>query len=404
LSSIIDGARDFLSDPFNRFIALLVFVLALYSFAFAPAAAPITPGGSEGGNASLAIHFFYHPACPHCKEQIGYNQGIADEFPQVAWAYHDISIPSENLIFSETMARLGKNASGTPTTVINRTAIVGFDREVTPGLIRDAISAELANLPPKNATDTPKERKFSLPFIGEINPKENSLLVLSVALGLIDGFNPCAMWVLVYLISITLTMHDRRRLFLVAGTFLFASGALYFLIMSAWLNAFMFLGYTRIVMITVGALAIGWGLLSLREFVKNKGEISCNVGDLEERRNIRRGVDAMLHSPLTIATFAGIAFLAFTINSIEFVCSAAIPAVFTQVLALQQLPWYQHYGYIFIYCIFYMLDDMLVFGLAFFAMGGSLGDKIASYGHAIGAIILLALGIMLLFAPNVLMV
>jgi len=197
-------------------------------------------------------------------------------------------------------------------------------------------------------------------------------------------------------------MHDRKRLLFVVGTFLFAEGALYFLIMSAWLNAFMFLGYTRIVMIIVGAIAIGWGLLSLREFVKNRGKIACNVGDLEEKGKIRKGVDALLRSPLTLATFAGIVLLAFTINSIEFVCSAAIPAVFTQVLALQQLPWWQHYGYILIYCALYMLDDIIVFGLAFFAMGGTLGDKIASYGHAIGAIILLALGVMLLFAPNLL--
>lgn len=402
MPSIIGNAGEFLSDPFSRFTTLLVIVLAFYSFAFAPAAEPVSPQQFGGGNGSLQIHFFYHPGCPHCKEQIGYNQVIAGEFQQAVWIYHDVSKEDENLLFSESLARLGKNRSGTPTTVINRTVIVGFDPAATPGQLRAAISAELAGLPAANQALTAASPKFSLPFIGQFDPRGQSLLALSVVLGLIDGFNPCAMWVLIYLISITLTLHDRRRLLLVAGTFLLASGALYFLIMSAWLNAFMFLGYTRVVMIIVGALAIGWGLLSLREFVKSKGQIACNVGDLEEKGRIRKGVDALLHAPLTIATFAGIVLLAFTINSIEFVCSSAIPAVFTQVLALQQLPWWQHYGYIFIYCLLYMLDDMVVFGLAFFAMGGSLGDRIASYGHAIGAIILLALGVMLLFAPNLL--
>lgn len=402
MSELVKSAKEFLSDPFNRFIALLVIVLAFYSFAFAPAAAPISPLHFDSKNASLEIHFFYHPACTHCKEQIGFNQEIADEFQQAVWVYHDVSIESENRLFAETLARLGKNVSGTPTTVINQTVIVGFDSATTPDQLRSAISAELAHLPSANQTDAQKSSKLNLPLIGQFDTKGQSLLALAVILGFIDGFNPCAMWVLIYLISITLTMHDRKRLLFVVGTFLLASGALYFLIMSAWLNAFMFLGYTRVVMIAVGAIAIGWGMLSLREFVKNRGKIACSVGDLEEKGKIRKGVDALLHAPLTLATFAGIVLLAFTVNSIEFVCSAAIPAVFTQVLALQQLPWWQHYGYIFIYCVLFMLDDFIVFGLAFFAMGGTLGDKIASYGHAIGAIILLALGVMLLFAPNLL--
>ncbi|VVC01653.1 Uncharacterised protein [uncultured archaeon] len=402
MESAAESARGFFSDPFNRFVALLVAVLAFYSFAFAPAAPPIVPQHAVGANASVEIQFFYHPACPHCKQQIGFNQEIADEFPQAYWVYDDVSKDSENRLFSETLARLGKNRTGTPTTVINRTVIVGFDPAATPGQLRDAISAELANLPAANETASQENAALNLPLIGKFDLRGQSLLALSVVLGLIDGFNPCAMWVLIYLISITLTMHDRKRLLFVVGTFLFAEGALYFLIMTAWLNAFMFLGYTRLVMIIVGAIACGWGLMSLREFVKNHGQIACHVGDPGEKKEIRKGADALLHAPLTIATFAGIVLLAFTINSIEFVCSAAIPAVFTQVLALQHLPWYQHYGYIFIYCVLYMLDDMVVFGLAFFAMGGSLGDRIASYGHAIGAIILLALGVMLLFAPQLL--
>jgi hypothetical protein len=300
-----------------------------------------------------------------------------------------------------TLAALGKQREGVPTTIINKTVIVGFDKSATPQKIRDAISANGAG--GKNETE-PVKKTITLPIVGTIDPYEYSLPALALTLGFIDGFNPCAMWVLVYLISITLTLNDKRKFLLIVGTFLFASGALYFLIMAAWLNAFLFLGYVRPVMIGVGAIALYWGITSLREFWKNKGEIACQVGDAKEKKKLSGEIEALLSSPLSLATFAGLVVLAFTINSIEFVCSSAIPAVFTQVLSLSNISALEHYSYILLYVLMYMLDDLVVFALAYFAVGGALGNKVASYGHAIGAIILIVLGVMLLFAPKLLMV
>jgi len=407
LSGLQKSIREFLSDDFNLYVVLLAAVLGLYSLAFAPVPEPFSPQQFGEGNASLYIHFFYHPGCPHCKEQVGYNQIIAEEFQEAVWAYHDISRENESLFFSQMLQGLGRNATGVPTTVINKTVIVGFDAKSTPDQIRAAIAAALGketangSITPAPALPAPPGT-IKLPLLGELDLRQHSLLTLAVVLGFIDGFNPCAMWILIYLISIALTLHDRKRFFLVVGSFLFAEGALYFLIMTAWLNAFAFLGYTRIVMTIVGAIALGWGILSLREFIKNRGEISCQVGDARQKGEIRKEAKRIMSSPLTLTTFAGIVLLAFTINSVEFVCSSAIPVVFTQLLALQNLPWWQTYAYVFIYCLLYMIDDIAVFLLAFFAAGGTLGDKIASYGHAIGAAILIVIGALLLFAPQVL--
>ncbi|MCX8194769.1 MAG: hypothetical protein N3G22_01530 [Candidatus Micrarchaeota archaeon] len=405
-SELAKKAGEFLAEPFNRFITLLAVILALYSFVFGPVAGPISPQQFGAGEAAIEVHFFYHPACPHCKEQVDYNQKIAEEYPKARWVYHDITHEKEARLMEQMLKERGAKPTGTPTTIINDTIIVGFDSKTTPEMIRKAIEEGLGG----NRTESDGERKpaqprtgvINLPFIGEFDLRQHSLLSLAIILGFIDGFNPCAMWILVYLISIALTLHDRKRFLLVVGTFLFAEGALYFLIMTAWLNAFMFVGYARIVMVIVGAIAIWWGVLSLREFVKNRGQIACQVGDIAQKSKIKKEAKGILHQPLTLATFAGIVLLAFTVNSIEFVCSSAIPVVFTQVLALQNLPWWQTYGYVLVYCFLYMIDDIAVFLLAFFAAGGALGDKIASWGHAIGALILIAIGLVLLFAPRLL--
>jgi thiol-disulfide isomerase/thioredoxin len=400
LQKIATQAKETFADPFSRILILAILVAAGYALAFSAAAEPMAPQ-QFSGNATLEVQFFYHPACPHCKEQMPFNQQIAEEYPAAKWVYHDTSDPVQNKLMESTLAALGKQREGVPTTIINKTVIVGFDKSATPQKIRDAISANGAG--GKNETE-PVKKTITLPIVGTIDPYEYSLPALALTLGFIDGFNPCAMWVLVYLISITLTLNDKRKFLLIVGTFLFASGALYFLIMAAWLNAFLFLGYVRPVMIGVGAIALYWGITSLREFWKNKGEIACQVGDAKEKKKLSGEIEALLSSPLSLATFAGLVVLAFTINSIEFVCSSAIPAVFTQVLSLSNISALEHYSYILLYVLMYMLDDLVVFALAYFAVGGALGNKVASYGHAIGAIILIVLGVMLLFAPKLLMV
>ena len=399
LQKIVAQAKETWEDPFNRFLILLIMVAAGYALAFAPTVQPVAPQ-QFSGNATLDVHFFYHPACPHCKEQMPYNQQLAEEYPAAKWSYHDTADPAQNEFMVNELEALGRKQEGVPTTIINGTVIVGFDREITPQKLRDALSANGGGL--KNET-APEKKAITLPIVGTVDPYAYSLPALAITLGLIDGFNPCAMWVLVYLISITLTLNDKKKFLLVVGTFLFASGALYFLIMAAWLNAFLFVGYIRPVMIAVGAIALYWGITSLREFWKNKGEIACKVDNPGEKKKLAGEIEALLASPLSVATFAGLVVLAFTINSIEFVCSSAIPAVFTQVLSLSNVSALERYFYIFLYVLMYMLDDIVVFSLAYFAVGGALGSKVASWGHAIGAVILIALGIMLLFAPGLLM-
>jgi len=398
LQKIVAQAKETFADPFNRFLILLIMVAAGYALAFSATVEPVAPQ-QFSGNATLDVHFFYHPACPHCKEQMPYNQQLAEEYPAAKWSYHDTADPAQNEFMVNELEALGRKQEGVPTTIINGTVIVGFDKESTPQKLRDALSANGAG----GKNETAQNKTITLPIVGAIDPYAYSLPALAITLGLIDGFNPCAMWVLVYLISITLTLNDKRRLLLVVGTFLFASGALYFLIMAAWLNAFLFVGYIRPVMIAVGAIALYWGITSLREFWKNKGEIACKVDNPGEKKKLAGEMEALLSSPLSVATFAGLVALAFTINSIEFVCSSAIPAVFTSVLSLSGVSALEHYFYIFLYVLMYMLDDIVVFSLAYFAVGGALGSKVASWGHAIGAVILIALGIMLLFAPGLLM-
>jgi hypothetical protein len=172
--------------------------------------------------------------------------------------------------------------------------------------------------------------------------------------------------------------------------------------MTAWLNAFLFIGYIRAVTILIGLFALGAGILSIKEYLETKGALTCKVVSSDGKKRTAEKMEVLVNAPMTIATLLGIIALAFAVNSIEFVCSAAIPAVFTQVLSLSSLPFLEYYGYIALYTLFFMLDDLIVFGLAAFAISGGIGEKYAKYCKFIGGSIMLVLGAILLFAPQIL--
>ncbi|MFA5108686.1 MAG: thioredoxin family protein [Candidatus Micrarchaeia archaeon] len=406
---LIDDILSFLSTPFNFGLVLVLLLLGLNVFFFMPSPQGSYKYSGEGqvANATLTIDFFFHPSCPHCKEQMGLNAKLAKEYSQIAFVYHDTSTQESLALLEQMHQKYNVDSSlrgAVPATFIGKQYYIGYDNEQNSGQkIRQMVVSELAGSnvsQPQNQTLDSLE--INLPIVGTIKPAQFSLLALAVTLGLIDGFNPCAMWVLVYLISIVLAMKDRSRLWLIVGSFVLASGVLYFLFMTAWLNAFLFVGYFRPVTIIVGLVALGGGILSVKEFMQNPNSLECKVTGVEDKKKTMNSIQSLVSAPLTWATIFGVIVLAFSINSIEFVCSAAIPAIFTQVLALSNLSGLEYYFYILTYTLFFMFDDLIIFGLAAMAVSSDFGQKYAGYCHIIGGVIMLLLGIMLLFFPNVL--
>lgn len=239
-----------------------------------------------------------------------------------------------------------------------------------------------------------------LPVFGVIRLADFSLPALAVLLGLADGFNPCAMWALVYLLSLLVSLRDRRKIWLLVGSFVLASGVLYFLFMTAWLNAFLLLGYLRPLTLAIGAGALVIGAMDLRAFILTRGAPVCAVGSPGLKKRTMGRMEQLVAAPLSLASFLGIVALAFTVNAIEFACSAGLPAIFTHTLSLRQLSPPQYYGYILLYDFFFMLDDLLIFSLAAFTLRTTMASGYARYGKLVGGMVLVALGLVMLVAPE----
>jgi hypothetical protein len=204
------------------------------------------------------------------------------------------------------------------------------------------------------------------------------------------------MWVLVYLISMIAGLQDQRKIWWLVGTFVLTSGVLYFLFMTAWLNTFLILGYIRPLTQLIALVAIGFGADHLYELAVTRGVIVCEVGDTEQRRRTMKWIRDLIMAPVGFGSLILVIGLAFTVNAIEFVCSAALPAIYTHILALTDLSTSLYYAYIALYVTFFMLDDLLIFGFAAFAIQKIIDTRYAAFSRGVGGVILLGLGLLML--------
>ena len=375
-------------DAFKRYLIISLIILGIV--------VAFTSQGTSSTGEGYKVYFFYLPGCSHCELQEPFNEKLQSEYPSINITREDASTPEGSALLSEMLEERGIEVElGFPVTIFGNQVFSWESDETTGKAIEEALKRCLAgNCPPPTGQE-PRDT-IVLPLIGEIDPSAYSLPALAAILGLVDGFNPCAMWVLVYLISLVAILRDRKRIWLIVGSFVLASGILYFLFMTVWLNLFLFIGYVKPVTVVIGLVALGGGILQIKEVVKTKGAIVCEVTGEESRKKTMTKVQEIVSSPLTWGILVGIIALAFTVNAVEFVCSAAIPAVFTQVLSLAGLTNFQYYGYILLYVLFFMLDDLVIFGTAALAATSSLGDRYAKYSRPVGATILIILGLLLL--------
>ena len=387
-SRVTSFLRNTFQDRFKRYLIISLIVIGIV-IAF-------TSQGTSSTVEGYRVYFFYLPGCSHCELQGPFNERLQSRYPSINITSEDASTPEGSALLSRMLEERGmQEEMGFPITIFGNQVFSWESEETTGKAIEEALKECLAgNCPPPTGQE-PRDT-IILPIIGEIVLSDYSLPGLAIILGLVDGFNPCAMWVLVYLISIVATLRDRKRIWLIVGSFVLASGILYYLFMTVWLNAFLLIGYVKPVTVVIGLVALGGGALQIREVIKTKGAIVCEVTSEESRTKTMTKVQKIVSSPLTWGILAGIVALAFTVNAVEFVCSAAVPAVFTQVLSLASLTTVQHYSYILLYVLFFMLDDLVIFGTAAFALTSRLGDRYAKYSRPVGATILIILGILLL--------
>jgi hypothetical protein len=218
-------------------------------------------------------------------------------------------------------------------------------------------------------------------------------------MAVVDGFNPCAMWGLVFLLGLLIGLKDRRRMWVLGSAFVAVSALVYFAIMAAWLNVLLLLGALVWVRIGIAVVALAGGAYYLREFAR--GETACKVTAPEGRRRLLDRVKSQAQRRQLGLALLAVAVLAVAVNLIDLLCSAGLPAVYTEVLAQSRLPLWQYYAYLALYILVFMADDLLVFATAMTTLTLSgFGLRYTRYSNLVGGVVLAGIGGLLLFRPE----
>ena len=392
-------------------LVLLVGFFGLFSFR------PVLAESSQH-----PIYLFYRVSCPHCEKEREFLADLVLRHPDLVVKEYEIELDRDSReLFTKVVKVSPIPIRGVPVTIIGDQVFEGFYSAETTGVqIEQALNkcceqdcpdlvapflsqqTELAGSITGNEECQENESnglKINLPFIGSVDPTAYSLPVLTVLIAAVDGFNPCAMWVLLFLISLLLGVKDRKKMWLLGGTFIAASALVYFLFLTAWLQFFLFIGWIRWVRWLIGLVAVGSGVHHLREYWINKTGV-CKTVKKDRKKMVVAKMRQVIQSRSLVLALLGMVVLAFGVNLIELVCSAGLPAIYTQVLSLSDLPQASYYGYLILYVIVFMLDDLFIFWVAMrtLQMTG-ISSKYSRISNLIGGVLIFLLGVLLIFKP-----
>ncbi|MFA7170006.1 MAG: hypothetical protein WC178_04080 [Candidatus Paceibacterota bacterium] len=381
---------------------------------------PLCNVSAQEETEALKVYLFWQQGCPHCAQEKVFLETLEEQRGEVEIVYYEIgSDSSVYRLMTEVKERLGVENSGVPLTVVGNNFLVGwYNEEVSGAALNNAIEFALENNSPdiiqeiingdnssENSNDSESISSYTmnLPVLGEVDIRHISLPLVTIVLGVLDGFNPCAMWVLMFLIMLLLKVEDSKRRWILGIVFILASSAVYFAFMVAWLNIILFLGVIEWIRFLIGALALIAGGYSFREYLVNPNS-GCKVTGNEKRKKVFDNLRKIIQEKSFILAIGGMILLAFAVNLVELVCSLGLPVLYTQVLSMSSLSSWQYYGYILLYIFFFMLDDMVVFFIAMITLQMTgVTTKYNRYSRLVGGILMIIIGLLLIFSPETLM-
>lgn len=375
----------------------------------------------------INLYFFHGNGCPHCAEEEKFLEKVEKKYKDIKIIRYEVWYNKDNQILMEKVKNKFKvSSSGVPLTIIGSTYEVGyassddvkFERMIRYYLnnkdkYKDNVNKIKNNTLKEKIVDsfndddkkTDSKTTLKIPIIGKVNLKNVSIWMASVIIGLIDGFNPCAMWVLLFLISMIIGNKDRKRQWIIGFTFLISSAIIYMLIMLTWLNVVVNVSTSIIFRNLIAVVGLIGGFINIRNYLnERKKDDGCEVVDSKKRKKILTKIKKFTNEKSLLLALVGVVALAVSVNVVELACSAGLPLIFTQILAINNVSFISSIMYTVVYIIFFLIDDIVIFVIAMVTTKiTGISTKYNKYSHLIGGILMLIIGILLMFKPGWLM-
>lgn len=331
------------------------------------------------GAGRIPLALFYRDGCPHCKEEKEFLETMKKKYPALDVSMYSVKDPEGIKLFVASCRAFGFEPSGVPTTVIGNYIWVGFTQanamEMDEAIDRcskepcEPLDKILASkIPVPQPAKEPERVMVNIPFIGEVASDKLSLPLFTIVLAGLDSFNPCAFFVLFFLLSLLIHARSRSRMLIVGGTFVFFSGLIYFLFMAAWLNLFLLTGGMKAMTFIAGAVALVIAGLNIKDFFLFKQGVSLSIPDSAKPKLFER-MRNLIKSTSILSMLGGTIVLAVVVNAYELLCTAGFPMVFTRVLTLNKLAPSMYYIYLLLYNVVYVIPLAVIVGVFVVTLG-----------------------------------
>ena len=258
-----------LSLPHVLLILLCLLILAgpVLADSPAPATSEATGNGTQISDliaseppGHVIVYFFYNQYCGECQKALNFTKGFEERHPNVIVRSFDIAnSPDNQQLFQQFNERYGVPLSPVPAMFVGEWEIMGNDN--IQAHLDEIVSSEEANLTAGNP--------FTLPPIPSFPVNTTKELTIPIIIGaaLVDGLNPCALAVLIFLLVTIMAVGSRRRMLQVGFTYIGAVFLFYFI---SGLGVFAMVqvsGIPKIFSTVAAAIAIIAGIVMIKEAV-----------------------------------------------------------------------------------------------------------------------------------------
>jgi hypothetical protein len=388
----------------------------------------------NGDDATVHLYFFWSKTCPHCQKAHPFIEALPQQFPWLT--LHSLELteyPDHVQQYVKMAAALGVEAQYVPAFFACGNMTAGYDSDETSGAalvtslercharaqaetaaVAGALVATNKNVPvaPSQAsitTDAGAEAEtpatapaVTLPLLGALDAQSSSLPAFTLVVAGLDAFNPCAFFVLMFLLSLMVQARSRARMALIGGVFVLCSGLLYFVFMAAWLNIFLVVGELALITTSAGLVAIVIASINIKDFFWFKQGVSLSIPDSAKPGLYQRSRNLLKATGLP-AMLAGTAMLAVAANSYELLCTSGFPMVYTRTLTLQNLPTAAFYLYLALYNFIYVVPLLVIVAIFTIRFGTrKLTEDEGRVLKLLSGLMMLLLGVVLIMAPSLL--
>jgi cytochrome c biogenesis protein CcdA/glutaredoxin len=365
-------------------------------------------------NIGTTIYFFWGDGCPHCAEEEIFLEELKKEYPQMIVQDYEVWYDKDNQeILKKAAEIMGFEPKGVPVTIIGDKVWVGFREQYKAEMraalanciatscespIEKQISAE--NIPSEVQTNS--DQVITLPIFGDIDLGKQSLAVSTLIIGFVDGFNPCSLWVISVLLALTLTSGSRTKVITVGLTYLIVTTIVYSLFILGVFTLFSYIGYLKWIQIIVALVAIGFGLINMKDYFWYKEGVSFTISEKHKPKLYKNMRDSVVTPRSLVGLISSTAVMAAGVSLIEFSCTAGFPVIWSNIMIANNVSGLYFALLLGLYMLIYLLDEIGVIAVASITMKATrVEEKHGRLLKLISGTIMLALGIVMLIDPAI---